>query len=101
MGIGMEEAYLKELVEVRVHCTPGQLPVIDPGGGKCDIVIDLDTLNPSEHQQAPRDILIIDAGNRDGGIIFEHRPKPFGIGCLAYIVKLFSNMPAQIRRRNP
>src|SRR5947209_4851118 len=72
MWVGMEEASLKELVEVRIDGTFRHLHAINTGGIQRCIVIDFDPINPFQHQHMARYILFMYAGNVDSGIILEH-----------------------------
>src|SRR5215831_6317557 len=72
MGIGMEKSHLKELVEVDACHPPGQFMAIDPGGINRLKVVDFHAIYPLQDQQSSRDVLIIDAGYVNRGLILEH-----------------------------
>ncbi len=80
MRVCVEEARLKELEEVGVRDAFGYLEAVDPRCIKSRRVIDFDAIDPFQHEQVPREVLVIDARNNDCGIIFEHLFEAFGVG---------------------
>src|SRR6266568_629105 len=72
MRVCVEKALFKELVKIGLHSTFGYLKAVDTCCLKRGVVIDLDAIHPLQHQDAPGRVVIIDAGDGDGGIIFEH-----------------------------
>ena len=50
--VGVKEADLEELVEVGLHRLLGHREPTDPGGIKLGVVVDLDAVDPVQHQDA-------------------------------------------------
>src|SRR5437868_1318161 len=96
MRVGVEEPDFKKLVEVGADSAFGNLQAVDPCCIESRIIIDLDAIDPLQHQHALGYILVIETWNRDHGVIFEHLLKAFGISSLSNVVYLFIDCPFKL-----
>src|SRR5690349_13700474 len=96
MRIGVKETFDKELVEISIHGTPGNLQAIKVQSIKRLIVINLDAIYPFQHQDMRRYILLIDARNVDRRVVLKRFPETLDIGGLALIIGLFKHCTPEL-----
>src|SRR5260221_1916534 len=91
-----ERSRLQKTVEVGADSAFGHLQAVDACCIESRIIIDLDAIDPLEHQHALGYIQIINTRNVDHGVIFEHLLKAFGISSLLNVVDLFIDRPFKL-----
>ena len=85
----MEEALIKKLVKVSLDGAFRHFHAVNSFGLERGVVVDFDPVDPLQHQDTARNILVIHFWDVDSWIVLEHLLEAFGIGCFGDEVNLF------------
>src|SRR5207248_8319675 len=96
MWIGVKEADLEELIEVRLDRAPGDFQSVDTGRFERRVVVYLDAVDPLQDQHSSRRVPFDHFWNKDIGLVLEDLDEAPRVGGLAHVVDLFEDSPPEL-----